>query len=58
MSDWALYLGLAALLCAACSLLGAGFAWKWGVDPSRETPGAGKRAQGAGCFLAVCWAFL
>ena len=55
MSDWALYLGLAALLCAACSLLGAGFAWKWGVDPSRETPGAGKKGAGRrllfGCEL-------
>ena len=40
MNDWALYLGVAALLCAACSLLGAGLAHLWGVDPSRETPGA------------------
>lgn len=55
MSDWALYLGMAALLCAACSLLGAGFAWKWGVDPSRETPGAAKKGAGHrllfGCVL-------
>lgn len=45
MNDWALYLGVAALLCAACSLLGAGLAHLWGVDPSRETPGA--RQKGA-----------
>ncbi|MBQ8618264.1 MAG: hypothetical protein IJ418_12275 [Clostridia bacterium] len=43
MNDWALYLGMAALLCAACSLLGAGLAHQLGVDPSRETPGAEKK---------------
>lgn len=47
MNDWALYLGMAAMLCAACSLLCAGFARKWGVDPSREAPGTGKAGAGA-----------
>ena len=45
MNDWSLYLGAAALLCAVCSLLGAGLAHRWGVDPTRETPGS--RAKGA-----------
>ena len=58
MSDWALYLGMAALLCAACSLLGAGFAWKWGVDPSRETPGAGKKGAGRRLLLGRVLSFL
>ena len=46
MSDWALYLGVAALACAACSLLGAVFSHLWGVDASRETPGTHRHHAG------------
>lgn len=61
MNDWALYLGVAALLCAACSLLGAELGMRWGVDPSRRMPGA--RPKGAARRLrlgriAGCFAML
>ncbi|MBR4039809.1 MAG: hypothetical protein IKJ11_06910 [Clostridia bacterium] len=49
MSDWALYFGLAAALCAACSMTGAVLGHIWGIDPSRETPGTRRRS--AGCRL-------
>lgn len=52
MSDWALYLGLAAALCAACSLTGAVLGHIWGVDPSRETPGRHSRHAGRRLFGA------
>lgn len=58
MSDWALYLGMAALLCAACSLLGAGLAHLWGVDPSRETPGAGPKGAARRLLLGRMTGFL
>lgn len=51
MNDWALYLGMAALLLAACSLLGALFGHIWGVDASRDTPG--KFKKGASCMMWV-----
>ena len=37
MSDWALFWGVAALLCAAYALHGGWLAQRWGVDPSRRT---------------------
>lgn len=58
MNDWALYLGVSALLCAACSLLGAGLAQLWGVDPSRETPGAGKKGAARRLLLGRIIGFL
>ena len=61
MSDWALYLGLAAALCVACSLIGAVLEHIWGVDPSRETPGvrvrhAVRRRFGAQIAAVNVWA--
>ena len=60
MNIWALYLGMAAALCMVCSLFGAGLMDMWGMDPSRETPGAHRRGAGlrlaAGqffCFAAI-----
>jgi len=51
VNDWALYLGMAGLLLAACSLLGALFGHIWGVDASRDTPG--KFKKGAPCMMWV-----
>lgn len=39
MSDWALFWGVAAMLCAAYALHGGHLAQRWGVDPSRRAPG-------------------
>lgn len=58
MNDWALYLGMAAMLCAACSLLGAAFARKWGVDPSREAPGTEKTGAGIRLLCMQTMSFL
>lgn len=58
MNDWALYLGVAALLCALCSLLGAGLAHLWGVDPSRETPGADRKGASRRLLLGRIAGFL
>lgn len=52
MSDWALFWGVAAMLCAAYALLGSFLEWIWGVDPSRRT--AGSMQSGGGiAFLMV-----
>lgn len=56
MSDWALFWGVAALLCAAYALHGGWLAQRWGVDPSRKTPttleAQSKRHRGgAGLFV-------
>lgn len=60
MNIWALYLGMAAVLCMVCSLFGAGLMEIWGVDPSREAPGTYRRGAGLrlfagqiGCFAAM-----
>jgi len=37
MSDWALFWGAAAMLCAAYALHGGWLAQRWGIDPSRRT---------------------
>lgn len=58
MNDWALYLGAAAALCTACSLMGAGFAHLWGVDPSRETSGTHQRHAAARRFSGQLQCFL
>lgn len=58
MNDWSLYLGAAALLCAACSLLGAGLAHLWGVDPSRETPGTHAKGAARRLLAGRIWGFL
>ena len=55
MSEWALFWGTAAMLCAAYALHGGWLAQRWGVDPSRRTrasldvPGKGYKG-GAGLF--------
>lgn len=36
----ALFLGVAAMMCAAYALLGGFLEWLWGVDPSRKTVGS------------------
>ena len=51
MIDWVLYLGMAVLLVAMCSLLGAIFSRIWGIDASRDTPGKDRR--GASCMVAL-----
>ena len=51
MSDWVLYLGMAALLLAACALFGMLFGRILGIDASRSTPGGKQR--GAACMMWV-----
>lgn len=51
MNDWMLYLGMAALLLAACSVFGVFFSRILGVDASRRTPGSNRR--GAACMMWV-----
>ncbi|MBE5798906.1 MAG: hypothetical protein E7321_03030 [Clostridiales bacterium] len=56
MSDWALFWGVAAMLCAAYALHGGWLAQRWGIDPSRKTQASldarGKRhSGGTGLFV-------
>lgn len=56
MSEWALFWGAAAMLCAAYALHGGWLAQKWGIDPSRKMQAfldarGKKRRGGAGLFV-------
>ena len=57
MSEWALFWGVAALLCAAYALHGGWLAQKWGIDPSRRTRASldvrGRRHRGGAGVYAV-----
>lgn len=53
MSDTALFLGVAAMMCAAYALLGSFLEWVWGADPSRRTAGSMHGGGRIGFLMAL-----